>query len=86
MMSQAEIWRMQEYCESRNSERQERKMVSIWNILFLIAGVILATLSVCLVVYVMKLGIAMTGAVFCATGVAGTLGGIALIMMAKMNL
>ncbi|MCI6991909.1 MAG: hypothetical protein MR892_00490, partial [Clostridiales bacterium] len=44
----------------------------------LIAGIILTAMSSCLIAYVLKMTVAMTGVSFLITGIVGALAGLAL--------
>lgn len=80
MMSQIELWNMQEYCERKNSRREKRakrmRTFSILNFIIFIAGIVLAALSTCLVAYVLKMNLVFADPVFIAVGAAGIAAGI----------
>lgn len=72
---------MEEYCNSRNRQMQERErgVLTRAGLIFLIAGMILTALSACLITYVLKMTIAMTGISFLLTGIGGALAGLLLV-------
>ncbi len=78
MMSQIEIWNMEEYCSRKNRERQAKRSAVLSGAGLLIAGIILTAMSSCLIAYVLKMTVAMTGVSFLITGIVGALAGLAL--------
>lgn len=83
MMSQIEIWNMEEYCSRKNRERQAKRaaVLSGAGLFVLIAGIILTAMSSCLIAYILKMTVAMTGVSFLITGIVGALAGLALVAL-----
>lgn len=86
-MSQIEIWNIEEYCNRRNSQMQKRKsgVLTGASLFVLIAGIILTAMSACLITYVLKMTVAMTGVIFLLTGIAGALAGLVLVVLSLKN-
>ncbi|MDO4176244.1 MAG: hypothetical protein Q4D99_02050 [Bacillota bacterium] len=90
MMSQIEIWDMQEYCSRKNEESKNKRYrgFSRISLLLIIAGMVLAVLSGCLIAYVVRLTVEMTGIYYLAMGIGGAVTGLgfALLGMIKSDI
>lgn len=87
MMSQVELWNMQEYCEQRNNERKTRRTFAFSTIsmVLIIAGAILAVLSGCLIAYVVRMTLEMTGVYFLITGIGGAVIGMGMTILGMVK-
>ena len=83
MMSQIEIWDMQEYCSRKNEERKQgrRSAFSAISLMLIIGGMILAVLSGCLIAYVLKMTLEMTGVYYLAMGIGGAAAGLGMTIL-----
>lgn len=82
-MSQIEIWNMQDYCQRRNEERGNGRprIFSTISLLLIIAGAVLAVMSGCLIAYVLRMTVEMTGLYFLFMGIGGALAGMGMAII-----